>query len=422
MRPAKLLFTILILSLVGRGLSAAEVLTGYHPKVSVTAETRLDWIFALANQSPKAAPAEWLKDYESTKQTYEFYAPAKAKPRQALPAVIFVSPSGNAMGWRSWKTACEKLGMVFAGPHQAGNNCPMPRRMRIVMDVLDDVRRRYNIDPDRTYIAGFSGGGRIACSIAFALPEYFGGAIPVCAAGDLRSEPWLSQRVIDRLSVAMLTGETDFNRSEVERFRGPMLSDVGLRTKIWVYPKMGHGVPSGESLVEVHQWLDEAATARKKLAKQYPASRIDGSAAPSRDQWAANLLTEAKSRLKNPKTLYSGLMQLKGISARWPDVPAAAEAKQILIEYDRRKEHPWEAADIAEQRKFLIARSRALDAYASGPLPGQYANQRPDMLSAAINLWTQVVLDGNDKAAVAEAKRRIPELKAIAQQLEKKQD
>ena len=422
MPPAKLLLAILLLSLAGRKLSAAETLTGYHQKVTVTAETRLDWIFALANQSPKTAPADWLKDYDSTQQTYELYAPATAKPRQALPAVIFVSPSGNAMGWRSWKTACEKLGIVFAGPHQAGNNCPMPRRMRIVMDVLDDVRRRYNIDPDRTYIAGFSGGGRIACSIAFALPEFFGGAIPVCAAGDLRSEPWLSQRVIDRLSVAMLTGETDFNRSEVERFRGPMLSDVGVRTKIWVYPKMGHGVPSGDSLVEVHRWLDDGAAARKTFAKQYPSSRIDGAAAPSRDQWAANLLAEAKLRLKNPQTVYSGLMQLKGVSARWPDLPAAAEAKQILIEYDRQKEHPWELDDIAEQRKFLIARSRALDAYASGPLPRQYANQRSEMLNAAINLWAQVVLDGQDKAAVAEAKRRIPTLKAMVQKLDKQDD
>ena len=40
----------------------------------------------------------------------------------------------------------------------------------MVLDVLDDVRHNVLIDPDRTYIAGISGGGRIACIVGFALP------------------------------------------------------------------------------------------------------------------------------------------------------------------------------------------------------------------------------------------------------------
>ena len=415
MRFTKLVLLMVMHWLVPLCAPAAGPLDGYHSEVNVTAPTRLDWVFALANQSPKDPPAEWLKDYDSTKQTYELYVPkTKApQPKAPQPVVIFISPSNTAMGWKHWEHVCRLQGIIFAGPHQAGNNCPMPRRVRIVMDVLDDVRRRFKVDSDRTYIAGFSGGGRIACSIAFALPEYFGGVIPVCAAGDLRRESWLSQRVIDRLSVALLTGEGDFNRGEVQRFRGPMLAELGVRTKVWAYPGLGHGVPSGQSLVEVHKWLDATVEKRRAFGKKYPASRIAADAAPTRQQWAASLLAEAKSRLKQPETLYSGLMQLKGIRARWSDLPAAAEATKILVEYDGRAEKPWEQDDIAEQRRFLIARARAIDAYASGPLPKQYAKQRADMAKAAISLWTQVLRDGQDIRAVAQAKKRIPALKAI---------
>ena len=38
---------------------------------------------------------------------------------------------------------------------------------------------------------------------------------------------------MDRLSVALMTGDGDFNRAEVERLRGPYLSEVGVRTHWW---------------------------------------------------------------------------------------------------------------------------------------------------------------------------------------------
>src|SRR5262249_33520732 len=109
-------------------------------------------------------------------------------------------------------------------------------------------------------------------------------------------------------------------------------------------------------------------------------------------------------------TLYSGLMQLSGIRTRWADLPEAKTAMETLTQYDGRADRPWEKDDVAEQRRFLIARARRLDAYASGTLPDQYKAQRPAMLTAATNLWPQVIQDGQDEKAVAEARERIPEL------------
>ena len=202
--------------------------------------------------------------------------------------------------------------------------------------------------------------------------------------------------------------QTDFNRGEIERFRGPILAEVGVRTKNWVIPRLGHGVPGGNEIVEVHKWLDEAAKTRGALAKKYPASRIPRDKAPTRAEWAAALLDEGKSRLEKPDTLYSGLMQIKGAQQRWPDVPAATEALKILTEYDSRAQRPWDEDDIAEQRRFLVAQARGIDAYATGELPQQYAQQRLDMLKAALNLWQVVLQDGQDKKAAAEAAKHIP--------------
>jgi hypothetical protein len=106
-------------------------------------------------------------------------------------------------------------------------------------------------------------------------------------------------------------------------------------------------------------------------------------------------------------------MLMKGITVRWPDLPQAKRATKTLLEYDAQADSRWREDDIAEQRRFLLARVRGLDGYASGPLAKQYEAQRVDMARAAINLWGQVILDGQDAKAVAEAKERLPELKKI---------
>lgn len=385
---------------------------GYRPEVPVTAPTRLDWVFALANQSPAEPPAEWVQGYDSTAQKFALFVPDKRlKKGESFPVLLFISAGGGPAGWNDCKAVCEERGMIFASPFGAGNECPMPQRVHIVLDVLDEIRRTYPTDPDRTYIAGFSGGGRVACSIAFALPELFGGAIGVCASGDLREETWLRHRVIDRLNVAFVTGETDFNRGELERFRGPLLDGLGVPMKVVVQPGMGHAIPGGPVWQDIFTWLDSGAARRRKLAVASPTSRLAGDAAPpSREDAARLVFAEGKKRLADRKTLYSGLMLLQGASVRWADTTAGAEAKALLLEYESKDDHPWEEDDIVEQRRSLLARARALDAYATGDLPPQYDAMRQDMLQAALNLWQLVVQDGQDKAAVRDAKKRIPEL------------
>jgi pimeloyl-ACP methyl ester carboxylesterase len=408
-------FALFLVLVLGPAMAAAgEPLRGYHKSVSVSAPTRLDWTFVLSNMSMVEPPADWLPDYDSKKQRYELFVPSSYQPKQSYPVIVFISPSAEPGGWRSFELPCRQLGIIFAAAYDAGNGCPSRKRVRIVLDVLDDVRRHYRTDPDRTYLAGFSGGARMACAVAFALPEHFGGVLPICAGGDLRSESWLRQRVIDRLSVAYVTGGTDFNRGEVERYRGPMTRDLGVRTRVWTYPSMGHDVPGGRSLLEVYRWLEDGLKQRQDQAKRYQAMRVAGDSAPSREEWSKAVLTEAKRRLEAKATLYSGLMQLKGCMVRWEGLPAADEAKKILLEYDARQDRPWEEDDRAEQRRFLIAKARALDAYASGPLPPQYLKMRGDMARQAISLWETILKDDPESKPGQEAKKRIPELQKLA--------
>ena len=179
----------LILAFSSALAAAAPPPSGYTAKVTVSGPTRLDWTFAVTNRSLADPPANVLgKDYDSTKQAYQLFVPAREDAKKPAPAILFVSSGDEPGGWKAFETLCKEKGFVFIGVRGAGNNVPTAKRVRIILDCLDDVRRQIPLDPDRTYVSGFSGGGRIACAVAFALPEHFGGVLLLCAGGDLRDE------------------------------------------------------------------------------------------------------------------------------------------------------------------------------------------------------------------------------------------
>jgi pimeloyl-ACP methyl ester carboxylesterase len=389
---------------------------GFTAKVTVTEPTRLDWTFLVSNRSFVDPPPQLLtKGYDSTKQSYDLFLPQRKDPKKPFPAILFVSAGDEPSGWKNYEPICKEKGFVFIGVRGAGNNVDGPKRVRVILDCLDDVRRQFPLDPDRTYATGFSGGGRIACALAFALPEYFGGMIPLCAGGDLRDEQWLRFRAADRLSAALITGEADFNRGEVDRWKGPMWKELGIRTRVWTQPKLGHAVPSTATLAEAVAWLDEAASARASFAKKAPASRAAPDAVPSRTDAAQALLKEGQDLLTTRETLYRGLMLVKGTSDRWPDTDAGKAARKLLESYEAKKEKPWEADDIAELRKQFAAEARALGDYVLNGIPAgsPYEKQKPDMARRAAELWAALIGDAPNSTLASEGKKRLSELEPL---------
>jgi hypothetical protein len=402
--------------LVPAGAPAAPPATGYTAKVTVSGPTRLDWTFAVTNQSLADPPAKLVGEgFDSTKQTYELFVPERKDTKKPLPAILFVSAGDEPGGWKAFEALCKDKGFVFIGVRGAGNNVPPPKRVRIVLDCFDDVRKQIPLDPDRTYISGFSGGARMACAIAFALPEYFGGMIPVCAAGELREEPWLRHRLIDRVSAALVTGETDFNRGEVERWKGPMWKDIGIRTRVWVQPKTGHAMPPAATIAEVVKWLDEDVDRRAAFAKKVPAARATADGALSREENTKALLDEGKQLLGDKKTMHRGLMMLKGVAGRWPDLASGKDALKLLTEYDAKKDRPWEDDDIAEQIKQIAAEARGLSNYALNGIPAgsQYEKQKPDLAKRAIELWGVLIKNAPASPLGKEGKRWVADLEPL---------
>lgn len=341
----------------------ASVVVAQPTERKVAAATRLDWQFAVQGFGPGATklPA----GYDSTKQRYQLYVPKSHSKDKPASLVLFISASDQPAGWNSWKSVCEKEGILFASPFGAGNSPDSGRRTRVILDVLDDVRRQYAIDPDQTYITGFSGGGRMACSIGFALPEYFGGVIPLCGTNPISGPTYLRHRIEERLSVAFVTGEKDFNRKENEVYLAPWFDELGIRSKLWVVPKMGHDIPPASVVSEVHAWLAEDLKRRRAEAQARPKLAVAHDLTPTASEQAARQLESALDDLKQPTRTWRGVALVQGVTQRWGKTEPGKRAQALLKEIvnnDKLLERV-EVQGAEDEVKSISAQAKALERF-----------------------------------------------------------
>jgi predicted esterase len=296
----------------------------------VAAPTRLDWAFAV--QGFGADTDKLPASFDSTKQRYQLFVPKQYKHGQASPLVLFISAGDQPAGWGAWKTVCSKEDVFFASPFAAGNNVAPGQRTRIVLDVLDDIRRAYRIDPNQTYLSGFSGGARMACAIGFALPECVAGVVPICGTNPIAGPTYLRHRLQDRGSVAFITGEKDFNRKENEAYMAPWFKELGIRTKLWVVPKLAHGIPSGDILGEAYAWLKDDLKRRRADAKAHPDLVVAPDDAAAGPAMAKLLVAAALGELKQPERTWRGIALLQGAARRGGKAEPGQRARRLLEE------------------------------------------------------------------------------------------
>lgn len=400
-------WTLPLLSLLASTPSVQGQQFQYIDKIVVEEPTELDWVYAHLGTSPPAAQIDVAQmTGRGGEFTYEFYGPV-VNARIDPPLVIFVSPQDRPVGWNFWADVCESQGVMFAGIRDAGNDVPEARRVRAVLEVFSDIRRRHGVNLSHTYLAGFSGGAHVAWRVACALPEHFGGVVCIGYAPELPRSAWQRLRLAERLSVAIINGDRDPAAPWVESLYGPTLEEYGVRTVREVLARHGHEMPSPDVMAEAFNWLELEADARARDFKRWLDLHPVGKA--SREEASAGALSFAKQRLIQPESIPAGLAALTGIVDRWPDTPAAEEARTLLSEYDQRADKPWLAEQQRQDLKLLRIEADGYERLARRSDPS-LGPQRAALAANAQHRWEQLTRQGDDRQQ-AEATQRLEELK-----------
>src|SRR5271154_5431696 len=97
------LCSAMLLLVSGLAAGAAPPGPRYHSGLTVSAPTRLGWTFVLSNRSLTRVPEGWLAaDYDSRKQTYDLWVPARKDSTTPLPLIVFLAPGSESAAFKTF--------------------------------------------------------------------------------------------------------------------------------------------------------------------------------------------------------------------------------------------------------------------------------------------------------------------------------
>jgi hypothetical protein len=112
-----------------------------------------------------------------SQETFALYVPPRP-PANGFGLIVFVPPWNAARLPDGWGPVLDQYGMIFVSAARSGNDqSVLARREPLALLGEANVAERYRVDPARIYIAGFSGGSRVALRLALGYPDIFRGAI-----------------------------------------------------------------------------------------------------------------------------------------------------------------------------------------------------------------------------------------------------
>ena len=206
----------------------------------------------------KGKVIEKVKCKKDLTTNYALYLPSKYDSTKKYPIIIaFDSHACGTKPVNLFKDEAEKYGYIVVGSNNSKNGTAWPTTNAIYNAMLTDVLDRFSVDKNRIYTAGFSGGSRVASTIAIQNGGIAG--VVGCSAGF----PNLSQPIATKFDFLGVVGNADFNFNEMNQL------DKFLENSKFVHYLLvfngKHEWPPQEVIPDIFYWLEFCAI-RNKLS------------------------------------------------------------------------------------------------------------------------------------------------------------
>ena len=231
----------------------------------------------LAEERTLAASGQTLAGHplDVASERFLIYRPAAPPPPHGFALLVFVPPWQDARVPPGWAGVLERFRVVFVTAARSGNDeNPIGRRVPLALLAAAEAQRRSPIDPELVYVAGFSGGSRIALRIALAYPDVFRGVI-LDAGSDPIGTPQVPLPPRDLFAlfqsqtrVVYITGERDPDHLADDAWSIRSLHQWCVaNTDEAVQPRVPHEIASAAALSQALERLSAPRSAEsEKLA------------------------------------------------------------------------------------------------------------------------------------------------------------
>ncbi len=264
-------------------------------------------------------------------ESFAMYLP-NAYTSDSQSSIVFIfEPMGRGkVGIQPFVKASEKYNHILICSNNARNG-PYDRNMQIADRLFRQVLSEFNVDPRRIYVAGFSGGARLASTIALVTGQMQG--VIACGAG-FSGNQLLYQNKLD-FSYAAIVGDQDMNYIEMYKNKD-YLKTLNISNELFVF-EMNHKWPSQDQILSAFDWLELEAYRKglidldpKKIKEYYTIFYENSRQSEERDQ----LLMARESYERTVKN-FNTYFEVDSIVKKIDDLKSNPELKKEVKEFKK---------------------------------------------------------------------------------------
>ncbi len=206
-------------------------------------------ILAQPNKFPTGEIIDSVFVNKDSNESFSLYLPSQLNSSESSPIVFIFEPMARGkIGIHPFIKAAEKYGYILVCSNDSKNG-PYEPNFEIANRLFNRVFSDFNINKERVYASGFSGGSRLASTIAVLTNQIQG--VIACGAGFSLNKSHLPYK--DSFSYAAIVGDEDMNFKEMQNTKG-FLNRLKIPNELFVY-EFNHSWPSQEQILDVFDWL-----------------------------------------------------------------------------------------------------------------------------------------------------------------------
>lgn len=170
--------------------------------------------------------------------------------------LVFVKPIDSGEMPSGWGPVLDEKNLIWVAAEGFGNDRPRAQRILAAMAAANLIESLQAVDKRRVYIAGMSGGGRIASQIITRFPRRFDGALYIVGADFWTSAEVKYLPAITANRYVFLTGSRDFNHRDMRRVFEKYQAAGVTQALLMDLPGFAHEYPDAEQLGKAIGFLD----------------------------------------------------------------------------------------------------------------------------------------------------------------------
>ncbi|HSH10106.1 MAG TPA: PHB depolymerase family esterase [Oceanipulchritudo sp.] len=194
--------------------------------------------------------------YDPLKLPFHAYVPDGHEPGKPAALLVWISPVQSALPPVDYIPVLQNENCLWIGASNLGNDAPTPLRFFSAIDAAIAMQKAWDIPADRVFVAGMSGGGRLASALAILYPEVFGGGGYFIIGAN--PQPEVDEALLEQARshrFLFLTGSKDYNRTQMRDAYKEYMRKGFADCRFFSIRGMAHAYPSAEHFAEGLRWL-----------------------------------------------------------------------------------------------------------------------------------------------------------------------